>query len=145
MGLRILTEANGKKKAIEEQLKAYIARFFEEELLANPKISSEVLQYLSFYFYATPTFNKKYKNDGELFKELKALDFRTLKDRLGALTADKDKHETLKKEFVKSNEELVIANYLFTNGIKYEYEKPYEIETSTLEKRQYTPDFYLPD
>ena len=145
LGLRILTEANGKKKAIEEQLKAYIARFFKEELLANPKISSEVLQYLAFYFYATPTFNKKYKNDGELFKDLKALDFRTLKDRLGALTADKDKHETLKKEFVKSNEELVIANYLFTNGIKYEYEKPYEIETSTIEKRQYTPDFYLPD
>ena len=145
LGLRILTEANGKKKAIEEQLKAYIARFFEEELLANPKISSEVLQYLAFYFYATPAISKKYKNDGELFKELKALDFRTLKDRLGALSADKDKHETLKKELVKSNEELVIANYLFTNGIKYEYEKPYEFETSTIEKRQYTPDFYLSD
>ena len=145
LGLKVLTEASGKKKAIEEQLKAYISRFFEEELLANPSVSSEVLQYLAFYFYAAPTFIKKYKNDGDLFKELKALDFRTLKDRLGALSADKDRHETLKKEFVKSNEELVIANYLYTNGIKYEYEKPYEIETSTPEKRQYTPDFYLPD
>ena len=145
LGLKILTEASGKKKAIEEQLKAYIARFFEEELVANPKISSEVFQYLAFYFYATPKFKNKYKDDGELFKELKALDFRTLKDRLSALSADKEKHETLKKEFVKSNEELVIANYLFINGINYEYEKPYEVETSTVEKRQYTPDFYLPD
>ncbi|MDE7182599.1 MAG: topoisomerase DNA-binding C4 zinc finger domain-containing protein, partial [Clostridia bacterium] len=68
-----------------------------------------------------------------------------LKNRLNKLSNNKDKLETLKNEFVKSNEELVIANYLFTNGINYEYEKPYEIETSTLEKRQYTPDFYLPD
>ena len=80
-----------------------------------------------------------------MFTELKTLDFKTLKTRLGKLSGNKDKHETLKNEFVKSNEELVIANYLFTNGINYEYEKPYEIETSTLDKRQYTPDFYLTD
>ena len=145
LGLKILTESNGKKKAIEEQLKAYITQFFEEELVKNPKIANEIFQYIALYFYAAPTYKKKYKNDGEIFKELKSLDFRTLKDRLGKLSANKNKHETLKNEFVKSNEELVIANYLFTNGINYEYEKPYEIETSTIDKRQYTPDFYLPD
>lgn len=145
LGLKILNEINGKKKAIEEQLKAYITQFFEEELVKNPKIANEVFQYIALYFYAAPTYKKKYKNDGELFKELKTLDFRTLKDRLNKLSVNKDRHETLKNEFVKSNEELVIANYLFTNGINYEYEKPYEKETSTLEKRQYTPDFYLPD
>ena len=145
LGLKILTESSGKKKAIEEQLKAYITQFFEEELVENPEIANEIFQYIALYFYAAPTYKKKYKNDGEIFKELKSLDFRTLKDRLGKLSANKEKHETLKNEFVKSNEELVIANYLFTNGINYEYEKPYEIETSTIDKRQYTPDFYLPD
>lgn len=145
LGLKILTESSGKKKAIEEQLKAYITQFFEEELVKNPKIANEIFQYIALYFYAAPTYKKKYKNDGEIFKELKTLDYRTLKDRLGKLSANKDKHETLKNEFVKSNEELVIANYLFTNGINYEYEKPYEIETSTIDKRQYTPDFYLSD
>lgn len=145
MGLKILTESSGKKKAIEEQLKSYIKQFFEEELVNDPKIANEVFQYIALHFYAAPAYKKKYKNDGEIFKELKALDYRTLKDRLGKLSANKDKHETLKNEFVKSNEELVIANYLFTNGINYEYETPYEIETSTIDKRQYTPDFYLPD
>ena len=145
LGLKILTESSGKKKAIEEQLKAYITQFFEEELVNDPKIANEIFQYIALYFYAAPAYRKKYKNDGEIFKDLKSLDFRTLKDRLGTLSANKEKHETLKNEFVKSNEELVIANYLFTNGINYEYEKPYEIETSTIEKRQYTPDFYLPD
>ena len=145
LGLKILTESSGKKKAIEEQLKAYITQFFEEELVNDPKIANKIFQYIALYFYAAPAYRKKYKNDGEIFKDLKSLDFRTLKDRLGTLSANKEKHETLKNEFVKSNEELVIANYLFTNGINYEYEKPYEIETSTIEKRQYTPDFYLPD
>lgn len=145
LGLKILTESRGKKKAIEEQLKAYITRFFEEEVTKNPQLANELFEYIALFFYATPTYKKKYKNNGELFKDLKTFDYRTLKDRLGELSANKDKHETLKNEFVKSNEELVIANYLFTNGINYEYEKPYEVETSTIDKRQYTPDFYLPD
>ena len=145
LGYKILTESSGKKKAIEEQLRAYITQFFEEELERNPEIANEIFQYIALYFYAAPTYRKKYKNDGEIFKDLKSIDFKTLKNRLGKLSANKDKHETLKNEFVKSNEELVIANYLFINGINYEYEKPYGIETSTLDKRQYTPDFYLPD
>ena len=145
LGLKILTESSGKKKAIEEQLRAYITRFFEEELGKNPKIANEIFQYIALFFYTAPTYRKKYKNEGEIFKELNSRDYKTLKDRLGKLSADEDRHETLKNEFVKSNEELVIANYLFTNGIKYEYERPYEIVTSTIDKRQYTPDFYLPD
>lgn len=145
LGLKILTESCGEKKVIEEQLKAYIVQFFEEESTKNPKIANEIFQYISLYFYAAPTYKKKYKNDGEIFKELKTSNFKTLKDRLGKLTVDKFKHETLKHEFVKSNEELIIANYLFINGINYIYEMPYEKKTSTIDKRQYTPDFYLPD
>ena len=80
-----------------------------------------------------------------MFNELKSFDYRTLKYRLTELSEDKQKHETLKKEIVKSNEELVIANYLFVNGINYEYERPYEVETSTIDRRQYMPDFYLTD
>ena len=43
LGLKILTESSGKKKAIEEQLKAYIMQFFEEELVKNPKIANVIL------------------------------------------------------------------------------------------------------
>lgn len=145
LGLKILTEVKGKKSAVEEQLKAYINQFFEEKLEENPRIANDIFQYFALYFYATPIYKKKYKNDGEIFNELKTSDFTTLKDRLRKLSLNKDKHETLKKEFVKSNEELIIANYLFINGINYAYERPYEIDTSTPNKRQYTPDFYLID
>lgn len=51
---------------------------------------------------------------------------------------------TLNGEVVKSRGEQVIANWLFYNGVKYEYEPPYRIETADAAHRQYRPDFYLP-
>ena len=52
---------------------------------------------------------------------------------------------TLSGAQVKSFEELEIANYLTKHGVKFCYERPYEIETETREYRQYRPDFFLPD
>lgn len=51
---------------------------------------------------------------------------------------------TLKGETVKSGEEVVIANFLFSNGIDYVYEKDYINDTSSEMYKQYQPDFYLP-
>ncbi len=50
---------------------------------------------------------------------------------------------TLNGETVKSRGELLIANWLFYNGVEYEYERPYEHDTADVAHRQYTPDFYL--
>ena len=57
------------------------------------------------------------------------------------------KHEirSLQGEKVKSCEECEIANFLHLNGIGYRYEADYEHDTATPEKRQYKPDFHLPD
>lgn len=52
---------------------------------------------------------------------------------------------TLKNENVKSFEEVMIANFLVANQIKYEYEKKYIIDTTDLDYGQYRPDFYLPE
>ena len=52
---------------------------------------------------------------------------------------------TLQGERVKSFEEYIIAEYLYLNGVCYEYERPYEHNTATRTHRQYQPDFYLPD
>ena len=51
---------------------------------------------------------------------------------------------TMNGEIVKSQGELAIANWLYINGVEYEYERPYEYETADREYRQYRPDFYLP-
>lgn len=52
---------------------------------------------------------------------------------------------SLKGERVKSYEECEIANFLSLNGISYEYEPFYKLDTATVEYRQYQPDFYLTD
>jgi len=50
---------------------------------------------------------------------------------------------TLKGEIVRSFEESEIANWLFLNGIAYEYEPVYEHELPENDRRVYTPDFRL--
>ena len=52
---------------------------------------------------------------------------------------------SLKGDRVKSHEECEIANFLYLNGISFEYERIYEHDTATPQKRPYQPDFYLPD
>ena len=50
---------------------------------------------------------------------------------------------TLQGEMVNSFEELLIANWLFRNGIAYEYEPSYEHMLRKTGRRVYTPDFRL--
>ncbi|WP_457894941.1 UvrD-helicase domain-containing protein [Stenotrophomonas hibiscicola] len=52
---------------------------------------------------------------------------------------------TLQGERVKSLDECVIANWLFYNGVVYDYKRRYEFDTATDTHRQYRPDFYYPD
>ncbi len=52
---------------------------------------------------------------------------------------------TLSGHHVASLEEMKIANWLFTHGVRFEYEKTYPHTQPTQERRGYTPDFYYPD
>ena len=55
------------------------------------------------------------------------------------------RYQTMSGDKVRSLQELAIANYLYLHGIKFHYERPYEVRTETRKYRQYRPDFYLPD
>ena len=52
---------------------------------------------------------------------------------------------THKGDTVKSRGEQYIANWLYYNGVHYEYERPYAVDTASAQHRQYRPDFYFPD
>lgn len=71
------------------------------------------------------------------------LDFETIEDYHEFLSSCR--LITLKGEWVKSVGELRIANYLTLNGVTYEYEANYKFDTKSVARRQYQPDFYLPD
>lgn len=57
----------------------------------------------------------------------------------------KDGYETYQGEIVKSHGEKAIANWLYSQGIPYQYERNYEHDTANENYRQYKPDFYLPE
>lgn len=62
-----------------------------------------------------------------------------------AYQGDKRGFMTANGEVVKSREEQTIANWLFYHQVAYEYERPFEVDTTTEEHSQYEPDFYYPD
>ena len=146
LGLKILNEHLGKNKAIEDQIRSHIKAFFDERLASDTKLTKKIFKYFSSYLRST-TLDFQINEFGTEKNPkdwMSKKPYRTLKESLRNLNTNSKYNVTAKKEYVRSVEELVIANFLFVNGIEYEYEKPYEIDTATLEKRQYCPDFYLP-
>ena len=63
---------------------------------------------------------------------------------------DRDRHtrkygfRTLRDEVVKSHGERMIADWLFYNGVDYQYEPDYVHQTADAAHRQYQPDFFYP-
>ena len=100
---------------------------------------------LLFGYYIDMPYNCK--SIEELFTYQSRSDFSTLKSNVGDINqammdSRRKEKRTIRNEVVKSFEEVQIANFLYLNGIEYEYEKkyPYNIPGSS---KHYTPDFYI--
>ena len=90
-----------------------------------------------------PEGHDSYDSLGEKLDTEKGIDFQTLKSKCDPVELNKVAKaslDTIQGEKVKSVEELTIANFLYLNGIEYEYEKPYPFGDA-----MYRPDFYLKD
>ena len=132
LGMSIIGAVEGKRptlakvaeddKALSDLLKRIIS-----DLLVDPKFSMIMLRWFEDHF-APYKSEHEFRTQGEYWAYIRANEIRSLK-------GDK----------VKSFEECEIANFLYLNGVPYEYERSYEHDTATPEKRQYQPDFYLPD
>ena len=97
------------------------------EMLKNDKTRKLVMSFISYHRYPAK-YLEDFKTDTDYFEYLR-----------------KHEPETLKGERVKSFEELLLADWLYLNGVYYEYEFPYEHKTSSMQRNQYRPDFYLGD
>ena len=132
LGLNVIAEAEGTKPSVSElaadriKLPKKISKFLQSET-RDPKLSELVNRYLVFHFSPYKT-AFEFKSFGEYVEYLKKYEPRSLKGDL-----------------VRSFEECDIANFLYTNGINYEYEKPYQVKTADRSHRQYKPDFFLPE
>jgi DNA helicase-4 len=130
LGMQLLKDLAGHKLQIADAAKderaflALIARLLYE-ISKSDEGKRLVLEFVSFHRYPA-RFLDEYDSKHNYLQYMQKYEPRTLRG-----------------ELVKSFEELLIADWLYLNGVKYEYEYPYAHETATLVRRQYKPDFYL--
>jgi ATP-dependent exoDNAse (exonuclease V) beta subunit (contains helicase and exonuclease domains) len=136
---------NVKRRVVDDGYMFDVVNQYLQGQLDNEDNMKKIL--LFFASYLTPPFNEK--NTATFHKMLATNDFTTLKSDLNlqeAITAYKNKlaesNVSMKEERCNSNQEVQIANFLYINGIDYEYEPvyPYRFMDSI---KPYTPDFLL--
>ena len=132
LGMAIIGEVEGKRPALARTAENDRALFdllkgIVADLLADGVLSGTLLEWFSDQF-APYRSEHEFDTWGAYWNYIRRNDIRSLKG-----------------ERVRSYEECEIANFLYFNGVAYEYEAPYEHDKATAEKRQYKPDFYLPD
>ncbi|WP_372841032.1 UvrD-helicase domain-containing protein [Phaeovulum sp.] len=88
-------------------------------------VSRAIIQWFA-HFLVEPKSEWDFKTKHEFYTHMESQDLRTLQG-----------------EKVKSYEELQIANWLYENGIEYEYEPVYEHKIAETGRRDYQPDFRL--
>lgn len=153
LGLDIIKKHQGMRFDIAEEnfLSNIIDEYFNRSLYNNKE---QILNIITFfgYYLNIPKDWEQFENLGEYVDYYRNIDFETLKGKsdpkndIDSYTKDlKVNKQTLHGETVKSLEEVMIANYLFLNGINYIYEYKYPFESPDKYRKIYRPDFYLSD
>jgi DNA helicase-4 len=122
----------------ENTLSVVIKVYLQTDIFNDSKALQAYIQYVACYMNIPEEYDN-YNSFGEKLDTEKGIDFQTLKSKCEPLNIiSKTTLDTLQGERVKSVEELIIANFLYLNGIDYEYEKPYPFGNT-----MYRPDFFL--
>lgn len=146
LGLDIIVKVENRAPDIDDGsgLKKIIEEFFRNAVKKDPQLMRSIVQYFGSYITLP---REDFQTLGEKFDYYRDFDFETLKSKVDrAIEALKEEKTTVAGERVKSVEEVLIANYLFLNGIQYTYEKTYPFSyDGEKHRRSYKPDFYLDD
>ncbi len=147
LGLGIITQAGKKHPDVfsDDDFKIFMGDFFKTKIIKNPKLMESLIIYFAYYL-RIPADMDQFSSLGEAIEYEKNADLETMQSKYFHDKADEmgENKLTLHGEYVKSLQELDIANFLFMHGIRYEYERVFPVPTDPYRK-QYRPDFYLPD
>ena len=123
-----------------------IFEMLEKDIFNNKKLLRKLLLFLGYYF-DLPADAMNFDNLNQYHLAKAAQDYETLRSGAGeyvkkVATQRQRSMRTLTGEYLRSVQEAQIANFLFLNGLDYEYEPvyPYAIESA---KKKYTPDFII--
>ena len=118
----------------------------EKSIFHNKQLMRNLVLFLGYYFdLSEDVFKFTDLNQYHLYKA--AQDFETLKSGLGEYIKKVEQQRTKKTrtitgEYLRSMQEVQIANFLYLNGLDYEYERVYPFGSPSRSKK-YTPDFYI--
>lgn len=151
LGLDIISEAQGKRPDVADNLSSFMRSYFEEYVVKDKEAIKNLIEYFAYYLNV-PADMEQFDSLGAAYDHEKGSDFEMIKSKYDrekfigdANTERRVNRRTLQNEQVKSLEEVSIANFLFLNGVRYEYERAYPFESADPEHRSYKLDFYLPD
>ena len=123
-----------------------ISEMLENRLFKDKAFMRKMILFLGYYFNI-PEEALKFKNLDEYHIYKSSQEYNTLRGDLGRYIESVEKSRTkygttFKGEKMRSAAEVQIANFLYLNGIDYEYEKvyPHRIENA---RKEYTPDFFI--
>jgi DNA helicase IV len=129
--LRHHRRVEGKKPALADHASddmaflALIKAILRDLVAAASEVSQAIIQWFA-HFFDEPRAEWDFKTKHDWYTHREKLDLRTLQG-----------------EKVKSYEELQIANWLYRNGIAYEYEPTYEHKLPERASAIHQPDFRL--
>ena len=130
----------------EKQQFLIINQFLSKTILGDKELVKKLITFFGYYL-EIPEHAYATQNQEQFFNLIERKDYSTLKDNLGEVNlqlihARTKKKYTIKNEFLRSIEEVQIANFLYLHNIDYIYEKPYKHKIPNA-KKLYTPDFYI--
>ena len=131
LGYKIINEVENGAPALAQhasddaQFRDLLKNILSNDILSQPDLASLVLKWFS-EFYRPYKSEWDFETRDEYYQYVEAHELRTLQG-----------------ELVRSFEECEIANWLYLNGVAYEYEPNYEHELPENNRKDYTPDFRL--
>ena len=102
-----------------------IKQILRDQVKSLSEVSKAIIQWFAHFLVETKT-EWDFETKHDFYTHVEAQDLRTLQG-----------------EKVKSYEELQIANWLYENGVEYQYEPVYEHKIPETGRRDYQPDFRL--
>ncbi len=144
-GYAIIRRQDADLKMVVDQGFMYhiINNYLKGNILENAELVDKLILFFGSYF------DSPYEGDdlNDFFNYIAKADFTTLRGNMDEYTEQvveqrNKKLVTIVHETVRSQQEVLIANYLYMNGIDYVYEKPYPYRILHSHK-PYTPDFTI--
>lgn len=144
-GNAILHKHNPEKLNIVDDSKLYytVQDYFRTSILRNENAVNNLILFFASYFDAP--FEGKDLNS--FFNHIAKSSFTTMRSELDdfkqqVIDTRTKKTVTIQSEFMRSSQEVEIANFLYLNGIEYEYEPIYRYDI-LYARKPYTPDFRI--